>query len=126
MDLISKASCVTRESMIIPPKIEERSSTILLVDDAFLMLEETPPEENVDFVPSVLPLFWNCVSNVVSLKKMKKRKSSENMHYKTTGFAKGFLVHIIEFYRLLTEELALGALLARVLKKDSRSLSFLC
>lgn len=39
----------------IPPKIELRSSTMLLVEDAFLMLDETPLED-VRFATSGPPL----------------------------------------------------------------------
>lgn len=39
----------------VPPKIEERSSTKLVVEDAFLMLEEATPA--VDFGPSGPALF---------------------------------------------------------------------
>lgn len=41
----------------IPPKIEDKSSTILVVEEAFFMLEEAPLEDDVLFPGSDPPLF---------------------------------------------------------------------
>jgi len=44
----SNKFCINKKYIVhinLPPKIEERSSTILVDDDAFFMLEDTP----VDF-----------------------------------------------------------------------------